>query len=146
MKTFIGAALIIASFSLQATPVDDLLALNDSEQQMAAIRSNLNKALMRQNPPLKDFQAILNEWANNYLTWEEMKPKIAEVYLKHFTDEELAQLVAFYKTPLGQKTQALNATLMRETAVASALVAKQHHGELEAMLKKAMAAKQSGQP
>ncbi|MGY5450640.1 DUF2059 domain-containing protein [Agarivorans sp. MS3-6] len=137
MKKLLAAAIVLASCSAQATPINDLLELNNSEQQMQIIRTNLNKALIRQNPPLKNFEPVLNQWADTYLTWEEMKPKIAEVYLKHFTDEELAELVAFYKTPVGKKSQALNATLIRETALASALVAKGHHKKLEEMLQQA---------
>ncbi|MEE1675266.1 DUF2059 domain-containing protein [Agarivorans aestuarii] len=139
MKKLLTAALVFASCSLQAAPINELLELNDSELQMQVIRNNLNQALIRQNPPLKNFQPVLEEWANTYLTWEEMKPKIAEVYLKHFTDEELEQLVAFYKTPVGKKSQELNAILIRETALASALVAKGHHKALEDMLQQAAA-------
>ncbi|GDY26887.1 DUF2059 domain-containing protein [Agarivorans sp. Toyoura001] len=139
MKKLFAASLVLASCSLQAAPINDLLELNNSEQQMQIIRTNLNKALIRQNPPLSKFEPVLNQWAETYLTWDEMKPKIAEVYLKHFTDEELEQLVAFYKTPVGQKSQALNATLIRETALASAMVAKGHHKKLEEMLQQAAA-------
>jgi len=134
MKKLFAAALLFATCTLQASPIDELLALNDSEQQMKIIRHNLNSALIRSNPPLADYQEVLTQWAESYLTWEEIKPKIAEVYQKHFTDEELSQLVAFYKTPVGKKSQALNATLIQETAIASAMVAKGHHEKLQDML------------
>lgn len=34
---------------------------------------------------------------------DELMDMIAPLYAKHFTDEELVQLIAFYKTPLGRK-------------------------------------------
>ncbi len=45
--------------------------------------------------------------------WDELKPRIAPsnlidmsipVYARHFTSAEVKELVAFYRTPLGQKT------------------------------------------
>ena len=79
MKKLFAAALLFATCTLQASPIDELLALNDSEQQMKIIRHNLNSALVRSNPPLADYQEILTQWAESYLTWEEIKPKIADV-------------------------------------------------------------------
>jgi hypothetical protein len=35
--------------------------------------------------------------------WEEVKPKVAELYTKNFTEQELREIVNFYNTPTGKK-------------------------------------------
>jgi hypothetical protein len=37
------------------------------------------------------------------MTWEKMRPMYVSIYAETFTPEELQGLIAFYKTPVGQK-------------------------------------------
>lgn len=56
--------------------------------------------------------------------WDKMKSKIkaddlialvAPLYSKHFTEPEIEQLIAFYKTPIGQKTIQVMPLLAQES-------------------------------
>ncbi len=37
------------------------------------------------------------------MTWDKMRPMCVSIYAETFTPEELQGLIAFYKTPVGQK-------------------------------------------
>jgi hypothetical protein len=37
------------------------------------------------------------------MTWESLKPDFIQIYSEVFTEQEIKDLTAFYKTPLGQK-------------------------------------------
>jgi len=49
---------------------------------------------------------------------EEMEDMLVPIYSKHFTLDELKQLIVFYKTPLGQKVIAEMPVVMKECMTA----------------------------
>jgi hypothetical protein len=49
--------------------------------------------------------------------WEEMRPQLAKLYTEAFTQAELADLVAFYQSPTGQKTLARMPALTQQSMV-----------------------------
>jgi hypothetical protein len=44
----------------------------------------------------------------------EMRRKTAELYEKHFTEDEIQEMTEFYRTPLGQKTLAAMPAIMND--------------------------------
>jgi hypothetical protein len=46
--------------------------------------------------------------------WEEVKPKVAELYTKNFTEQELREIVDFYNTPTGKKAVEKLPALLQE--------------------------------
>ena len=36
------------------------------------------------------------------MTWEKMKQPMIDIYVKHFSEQEIKDMIAFYKTPSGQ--------------------------------------------
>ncbi len=57
-----------------------------------------------------DLVESIHTEARNYFQenfkWEEMRPQLAKLYTAAFTEAELAEIIAFYETPTGQKTLA----------------------------------------
>lgn len=62
------------------------------------------EAMKRTQPHVPDsaWTEIDNEF-RSYFSSDEFLNSIAAVYARHFTEEELKQLAAFYETPLGKK-------------------------------------------
>jgi hypothetical protein len=50
-----------------------------------------------------EVKGVISEWFAREMKWEDLKPMIADVYVKQFTEAELKELLAFYQTPTGQK-------------------------------------------
>ncbi|HVS50960.1 MAG TPA: DUF2059 domain-containing protein [Opitutaceae bacterium] len=78
-----------------------------------AIRAGINAALgpmldsiRRQGAPeaaVQDLRAAFNDWVDKEIIWDEIKPQVADLYVREFSEEELTQIIAFYKTPVGAK-------------------------------------------
>jgi hypothetical protein len=66
---------------------------------------NLNKELVEVTGKLK------LEYANKS---DELFNEVAKVYATHFTEQELKEIVAFYKTPLGKKMLAEDPVAIQE--------------------------------
>lgn len=48
------------------------------------------------------FSAQVGKLFDEHLAWDKVKPLARKVYQDNFSEAELSELVAFYKTPLGQ--------------------------------------------
>lgn len=66
----------------------------------------------------------------------EFKAKTKAVYQKAFTDDEITELVAFYKTPIGQKTLNVLPGLTSEIMAFSQQLAQKHVGSFQDALTK----------
>lgn len=104
-------------------PAQELLALIEVEEMM----QSTSQAVFA--PYLKRLKEIgypdaavdeINQAANAFFakiaTDPELKENMMALYEKEFTDEELRQVVAFYKTPSGQKTLKRLPLLFKEGA------------------------------
>lgn len=110
----------------------ELLRVMDVEKNaMAGAQAMLN-VMFEQNASLEPYRDVLVKWAEKTLSWEQMGPRMTELYMKSFTEAEARELIAFYKTPTGQKTLQQMPVLMQEGAKIGADLAKEHQGELEA--------------
>jgi hypothetical protein len=57
------------------------------------------------------------EWFDQEVKWEEIKPKLVQIYAKDFTEEELRALLAFLDKPIGQKVMAKLPLVMQDGAL-----------------------------
>ena len=74
---------------------EELLA--DSIDQMLALQ-------VQMDPALAGSTDTMREILTDYLNFEAVKPFYIDVYVETFTAEELLELAAFYRTPVGQKS------------------------------------------
>lgn len=86
------------------------------------------------NPALAPFRDVMSEFVDKYLTWQAMKPDLIQLYAESFSEQELRELIAFYKTPTGQKTIALLPDLTRKGAEIGARLMERHGQELQQMI------------
>jgi hypothetical protein len=103
-----------------------------SDTAAAMIESEVSR-----NPGLTPYKDIMLQWLTKYMTWDAMAPELTKLYLANYTEGELKELAAFYKSPVGQKTLTKMPELMQETAMIGARLGQPHSEEL----KQAMAAR-----
>lgn len=98
----------------QRAKAADLIAIQNTErtiQQIAAnITTQLNDAADRaagpdatpdQKAKVDDFKKQAAQLIDTNLGWTAMKPALVDLYVKSFTEDQLDQILAFYKTPAG---------------------------------------------
>lgn len=87
---------------------------------------------------LQKIHPVLVQYLEKYLNYEAVKQKMADVYLKYFTVNDIKELIKFYQTPVGQKFVKKQSQIMVESAEIGAKQVKAHQAELQQMLIKAM--------
>jgi len=62
-------------------------------------------------PAMEPYRAVMTEWANEIFASEEARAAFAALYASTFSEAELRQMTAFYRSPLGQRMAQNQATL-----------------------------------
>lgn len=63
-----------------------------------------------------EMKAAIVEWFDAEVKWEELEPKMVELYMKEFTESELQDMINFYETPTGRKTLERLGPIMQQGA------------------------------
>lgn len=113
----------------------DLLVQTGAERNAMAMASAMTDAMVQGNPMLADYRDILIAWSSKVMTWDNMKPKMVDLYASAFSEQELRDLSAFYKTPLGAKTLRVLPKIMHRGAEIGADLAQEHQDELQTMIR-----------
>jgi hypothetical protein len=90
---------------------------------------------IQNNPAMAPYRGAMQQFANKYLTWDAMGPQLIAVYAQMFTESELKDLTAFYRTPIGQKLSSQQATLAAKSQAIGLAVVQAHQGELVDLLR-----------
>ena len=112
----------------------DLIDLMGLEEQMMGGASAMVDAMSSQSPELRPYRDVILEWAESIMTWETFGPQMTDIYVRAFSENELKDLVAFYKTPTGKKAISLMPELMQQGAQLGANEAQKHVPRLQQMI------------
>jgi len=93
--------------------------------------------LVRDNPDLAPFEDVFRAWYQKVFAAGDLESEIVKLYMEAFSEAELRELGAFYKSPLGQKALEKLPEMMKQGAEIGMRRAKEHSAELEEMLEKA---------
>jgi hypothetical protein len=94
----------------------------------------LLKMQLQQQPKLQPYEDVLRNFLQKYMSWESLKADYARIYAEAFTEDELRQIIAFYKTPAGQKAINKIPTLMATGAALGQKRVQENRAELEEMI------------
>lgn len=112
----------------------ELLLTMDAEHVMVSAAITSIRMQGANNPFLAPYQDVLESWARKYLTWEAVGPGMTRLYAASFTEPELRQLTAFYRSPVGQKSLTVMPELMQRGSDIGAQIGKAHAQELVEMI------------
>jgi hypothetical protein len=112
------AHMAFADEATKRAKIDEILLLTDapamykqmSEQAMAGAMSSVRAMMQKTSPDLpKDALAMFDELTSQFSglfqerkSWESMKPGLTDIYASTLTEVELAGMIEFYRSPLGQ--------------------------------------------
>ena len=117
-KILLICLLSIANFSVFAAEttkkaeIEELLTLMNSSAMVNSIYNQMGKMMQGMGQQLKvkpEEKAIFDKFTTKMFTimkeemnWQKMKAPTIEIYAKHFSEQEIKDMVAFYKTESGQ--------------------------------------------
>jgi uncharacterized protein len=76
-----------------------LLLLNIEE----TLRSSTEAMMAAGGEEMEPFTRAMRAFFDKHMTWDNLRPRYIRVYASVFDEDELAQLIAFYQTEIGQK-------------------------------------------
>jgi hypothetical protein len=91
---------------------------------------------IRANPQLEPYRAAMNAWGAEIFASEEAKTAFATLYAGAFSEADLRQLIAFYRTPLGQRVATSQATLAEKGAEIGRALATARQDDLMARIQR----------
>ena len=103
-------------------------------EQIEASLATVVATQTRLNPDVPGLGEALREFLARYVTWNAMKEEYAEIYAGAFTEEELREMAAFYRSPTGQRLARATPQLTRLGAELGERTLRAHAAELDAMI------------
>ncbi len=113
-------------------------------QMERLIEKTLDASLEMQlsaNPALGAFAPKLRQFLAKHMSWAALQEDFVRLYAGAFTEDEVKQLVTFYKTPVGKKTLQQMPKLMQQGAELGMARVQKHMPELMEMMQEEAAPK-----
>jgi len=98
---------------------------------------NFTTRLVEADSKFKKIEDKIREFYNKYIGWDSMKDDLAKLYAKHYTAEEIKDIIKFYKTKTGKKVLKNIGKLSYEGQMITREKLQLHIDELKDILKKA---------
>ena len=89
--------LLLARADQLAVPV------NGQVREMFAQRFAESKGSQADQALLESYQAKADAALDKAVGWDKLKPDMISLYTRHFNEQEMRELIAFYESPLGKK-------------------------------------------
>ncbi len=90
---------------------------------------------IQQNPSLAYYKGTIKEFLNKYISWESLQDEYFKIYQEEFSENEIRDMIKFYKTETGKKTLERLPVLMQKGAKLGQQRVQENIHELQEMLK-----------
>ena len=91
-----------------------LLVAAQTEAVMDQAIDSMLENQVEMNPELEAFDDIMRAFAREHLSWAAVRDELVRVYAQAFTEAELREITAFYRTETGRKAVLLTPRLMAQ--------------------------------
>jgi hypothetical protein len=113
------------------TMMDQLMGgVKRQVQQITESMPGADEATPEQKKQITDFQQRVMDVVNQKIGWKALEPDFINLYASTYTEEELDGIIAFYKSPVGQKMMEKTPELMSK----STQITQQKMSELQPQL------------
>jgi uncharacterized protein len=116
---------------------DTLLKTMEFSKQMDAAVDQMVALQVKTNPKLEPFKDVMRSFLKKHMSYETLKGDLLKLYADNFTESELKDLTAFYKTPLGKKMLEKQPVLMKAASELGARKVQENAAELRMLIEEA---------
>ncbi|MBS1960424.1 MAG: DUF2059 domain-containing protein [Bdellovibrionales bacterium] len=117
----------------------NLMRAMNMKKNWAATLDVVSNQISQGQPELKE---PVKKFYEKVMSYDSIETKVAKIYAKHYTNQELADLLAFYSTPTGKKSLEIMPVVMQESMKVGQDAVTEHQDELREVFQKAAAKKQ----
>jgi hypothetical protein len=111
--------------------VKELFALMDMERVLDAAVTESMAAQERANPALGQFRDIMLDFMRQYMSWKSLERGFVDDYMETFSEAEIDDMVAFYRTPTGAKAISAVPSLLKRGSERGMTQVEKHLPELQ---------------
>ena len=131
----LGAALPVqADAASHRKAVLELFSAMKMESIAAQAIDAILAAQLQANPEMAPLEPKLRQFFTKYMSWKAMQEDYVVLYMQAFSESEITQLAAFYKTSVGRKSIEKMPALMQKGAEIGADRVRKHMPELLQLL------------
>ncbi|MBT6179732.1 MAG: DUF2059 domain-containing protein [Deltaproteobacteria bacterium] len=109
---------------------EKLLNMMSMDKLTQQSTTNMVDAMLGRLPPKAQNREALQAFFKKYVGWAALKDDFIQIYVEAFSEKELQDLIAFYKTPTGQKAITVVPSLMQKGAQIGQSRVQKHLPEL----------------
>ena len=139
MKIVLAACLfaIAAPVAAQTVPTShdqaarELIQVLDMEKQHESSFETMLAGVGGTNPAMAEVHGLFMDFFKEFMSWKVLEPEFVRIYREAFSEADLRELTAFYKSPIGRKYSAAAPQLMKQSVAVSQKLMQQHMPELQ---------------
>ena len=83
--------------------VGELFELTHMQQKIDESVDNVLALQLSQSPELREHETVVREFLERHIGWNSLEDALTGMYLEAFTEQEVNEMNAFYRSPTGRK-------------------------------------------
>lgn len=124
----------------------DLMQAMNMEQTLSASIETVLHSQIQSNSDFRQFESTMRAFFTRYMSWDSLKDRYAAIYADTFTEAELREMAAFYRSPVGQKMTRTTPEIMARGAALGEDAVRAHLPELQEMIMRQMQSGSAAKP
>lgn len=141
---FISSTLLLEASTSKDKKIEELFKVMKSDQMINKIYAQMTNVFMlgkpqnitpKQNTIFNKYEKKLIRLLQEKVSWKQFRVPLTKVYSKHFTEEQITDLINFYNTPTGKVLLEKTPMVAGESMRASQLLIKNILPDLEKLSK-----------
>ena len=148
--TLVALGLVVAGASPAAradershrAAAEEMLEAANTEQAMQAAIDQTLAVQVKANPQLEPAKGVMKKFFAKHLSYAALKDDLIKIHMEEFTESELKEIAAFYRTPAGKKAVEKLPILMQKGSELGMKRVQEHAAELRQMIEDELKKKQ----
>ena len=120
-----GVVIAVSCISVQAQTTQKTSHYKAAEEYMVALdmEKTTNEGIdqmidmqIKTNPAMAEKKDAFKKFMQKYMSWSSLREDYLKIYMEEFTEAELKDMAAFYRTPTGKKVAAKQNVIMMKSS------------------------------
>jgi hypothetical protein len=121
---------------------EEMLQAANTEQTMLTAIDQVLDVQLKTNPELEPVKNVMKKFFAKHFSYAALKDDLIKIHMEQFTETELKEIAAFYRTPTGKKAVERLPTLMQKGSELGMRRVQEHAAELKQMIDEELKKKQ----
>lgn len=129
-----NAATVLADEASHRAAAEELLKEANTDRTMRAAIDTMLDAQLKANRALVPVKDVMRKFLVKHLSYEALKEELIDLHVKEFSEAELKEIAAFYRTETGKKFIAKQPVMMQKGAELGMRRVQENSAELQTMI------------